>query len=102
VLVALGFFTWVLGRVSVATPATSPSPLGPVGTPNVFGSVGDFGTALFTTYLLPFEITALILMVAVIGVVLLAGDQTPYIATKKRAEDVRREMREAILREGGP
>jgi NADH-quinone oxidoreductase subunit J len=104
VLITLGFLTWLLGRVTVATPASSPSgsPIGPVGNADVFGSVGDFGTALFTTYLLPFEVTALILMVAVIGVVLLAGDQTPYTATKKQAEDVRREMREAILREGGP
>ena len=47
---------------------------GPVGTPDVFGSVADFGTALFTAQLLPFEVTAFILMVAVIGVVLLAGD----------------------------
>lgn len=102
VLIALGFLTWVLGRASVG-PAAPPSgsPVGPAGAADVFGSVGDFGTALFTTYLLPFEMTALILMVAVIGVVLLAGDQTPYVASKKRAEDVRREMREAILREGG-
>ncbi|HEX8807126.1 MAG TPA: NADH-quinone oxidoreductase subunit J, partial [Candidatus Aquilonibacter sp.] len=103
VVIALGFLTWVLGRASVATPAASPSgsTIGPAGAANVFGSVNDFGTALFTTYLLPFEMTSLILMVAVIGVVLLAGDQTPYIGTKKQAEDVRREMREAILREGG-
>jgi NADH-quinone oxidoreductase subunit J len=103
VLIALGFLTWLLGRVTVATPASSPSgsPIGPAGNADVFGSVGDFGTALFTTYLLPFEVTALILMVAVIGVVLLAGDQTPYVATKRQAEEVQREMREAILREGG-
>jgi NADH-quinone oxidoreductase subunit J len=103
VVIALGFLTWVLGRVSVAAPAASPSgsTIGPAGTANVFGSVNDFGTALFTTYLLPFEMTSLILMVAVIGVVLLAGDQTPYVGTKKQAEDVQREMREAILREGG-
>ncbi len=103
VLIALGFLTWVLGRTAVLTPPVSPggSPIGPAGNADVFGSVGDFGTALFTTYLLPFEMTALILMVAVIGVVLLAGDQTPYVATKKRAEEVRREMREAIVREGG-
>lgn len=103
VVIALGFLTWLLGRVTVATPAASPSgsPIGPAGNADVFGSVGDFGTALFTTYLLPFEVTALILMVAVIGVVLLAGDQTPYVSTKKQAEEVRREMREAILREGG-
>jgi NADH-quinone oxidoreductase subunit J len=103
VVIALGFLTWLLARVTVATPAASASgsPIGPAGNADVFGSVGDFGTALFTTYLLPFEVTALILMVAVIGVVLLAGDQTPYVSTKKQAEDVRREMREAILREGG-
>ncbi|MBV8490490.1 MAG: NADH-quinone oxidoreductase subunit J, partial [Candidatus Eremiobacteraeota bacterium] len=67
---------------------------------DVFGSVGDFGKALFTVHLLPFEITALILMVAVIGVVLLAGDQTPYVATRKRAAQTERSMREAILRGG--
>jgi NADH-quinone oxidoreductase subunit J len=98
----LGFLTWALARANVVTPVSSPSgsPLGPPGTADVFGSVGDFGTALFTANLLPFEITALILMVAVIGVVLLAGDQTPYVPTQRRADDVRREMREAILREG--
>jgi len=73
---------------------------GTVGTANVFGSVADFGKALFTTHLLPFEITAFILMVAVIGVVLLAGDETPYVATRKRARTVERDMREAILRGG--
>ncbi len=102
-LIALGFLAWSLAHTAVATPGVTANgaPLGPVGTPDVFGSVGDFGTALFTTYLLPFEITALILMVAVIGVVLLAGDQAPYVATKKREAQVKRDMREAILREGG-
>lgn len=100
-LIGLGFLTWALARVTIATPGSPPgSPVGPAGTADVFGSVGDFGTALFTSHLLPFEITALILMVAVIGVVLLAGDQTPYVPTKKQERDVRREMREAIVRGG--
>jgi NADH-quinone oxidoreductase subunit J len=101
-LLALGFLTWSLAKSNIATPSVSSngSLLGPVGTADVFGSVGDFGTALFTTYLLPFEMTALILMVAVIGVVLLAGDTAPYAPTKRRAEENRREMREAILRGG--
>ncbi|MHB8433705.1 MAG: NADH-quinone oxidoreductase subunit J family protein [Candidatus Tyrphobacter sp.] len=73
---------------------------GPAGAPGVFGSVADFGKALFTTYLLPFEITALILMVAVVGVIVLAGDETPYVATRRRAEQTRKEVREAIAREG--
>jgi NADH-quinone oxidoreductase subunit J len=73
---------------------------GPVGAANVFGSVGDFGKALFTTDLLPFEITAFILMVAVIGVILLAGESAPYVQSRRRARIVEREMREAILRAG--
>lgn len=102
VLVAIGFLTYAVNRATppVAATTSSISTLGPVGQAGVFGSVADFGTALFTTYLLPFEITALVLMVAVIGVILLAGDQTPYVASKKQAADVRREMREAIVRGG--
>lgn len=93
----------------VPAPATTPAPgtaaLAPAGTADAFGSVADFGKALFTVQLLPFEITALILMVAVVGVVLLAGDAAPYQATtestKRRAAQVRREAREAIVRGGG-
>ncbi len=81
-------------------PSHSLASAGPAGTANVFGSVSDFGKALFTVYLLPFEITALVLMVAVIGVIMLAGDEAPYVATRARAEEVRKEMREAIAREG--
>jgi NADH-quinone oxidoreductase subunit J len=101
-LIGLGFFSYAVNRTAsvVAVNSTPSSPVGTVGTANVFGSVGDFGKALFTTYLLPFEITALVLMVAVIGVILLAGDQAPYVPSKKQAADVRREMREAILRGG--
>ena len=101
VLCAFGFFAYaVLGVTSVQAPNAG-SNLGPVGTANVFGSVADFGAALFTKQLLPFEITALILMVAVIGVVLLAGDQAPYVPTRRRAAQVERSMREAILKGGG-
>jgi len=101
VLVAFGFLYYALKDSSVTLSASKGgSQLGPVGTANVFGSVADFGKALFTVYLLPFEVTALILMVAVIGVVLLAGDQTPYVPTQKHAREVEREMREAILKGG--
>ena len=101
-LVGLGGLVVALARAAIVTPAKSGSgsPLGPVGEAGVFGSVADFGRALFTTNLLPFEITALILMVAVIGVILLAGDQSASAPSRKQAADVRREMREAILRGG--
>jgi NADH-quinone oxidoreductase subunit J len=59
---------------------------GATGDANVFGSVADFGTALFTTNLLPFEVTAFVLMVAIIGVVLLAGDEAPGRRVPKRTQ----------------
>ena len=40
--------------------------------PENFGSVEALGGQLFTTYLLPFEITGLLLLVAVVGAVVLA------------------------------
>lgn len=102
VLVSLGFLVFALARTTIGSnPSGSTSTLGPVGTADVFGSVADFGKALFTVQLLPFEITALILMVAVIGVVLLSGDlpgEGP--PSKRHAREVEREMREAILRGG--
>jgi NADH-quinone oxidoreductase subunit J len=71
--------------VTVAHSAFSPVTIaGATGEANVFGSVGDFGTALFTHNLLPFEVTAFVLMVAIIGVVLLAGDDAPGRRTPKR------------------
>ncbi|MGH7659751.1 MAG: NADH-quinone oxidoreductase subunit J family protein [Vulcanimicrobiaceae bacterium] len=57
--------------------ASTSAKFGPAGEAGVFGSVADFGRALFTTYLLPFEATAFVLMIAVIGVVSLAGDIDP-------------------------
>ena len=101
VAIMLLFIAYAIGRVPAVTAPSTQLPLGAaVGTANAFGSVSDFGRALFTTNLLPFEITAFILMVAVIGVVLLAGDAAPYVPTRRRARAVEREMREAVLRAG--
>jgi NADH-quinone oxidoreductase subunit J len=83
-----------------SAPLVPPRPSGAVGVANVFGSVGDFGRTLFTVQLLPFEVVALILMVAVIGVITLGGEQmreAPSIRPDAKAD---RAMREAILREG--
>lgn len=101
-LIGLAFTVFAVGRTTIATPAVSASgsPLGVVGQANVFGSVADFGRVLFTTHLLPFEITAFVLMVAVIGVIVLTGDRLASAPTKARAEAVRKNMREAILRGG--
>lgn len=41
--------------------------------PPDFGTVGHFGAQLLTTHLLAFELTALVLLVAIIGVVVMAA-----------------------------
>lgn len=98
-LACLGFLVYGVAHAQIAAHPAAAN-LGVTGEAGVFGSVADFGRALFTVQLLPFEVTALILMVAVIGVVLLAGESAPYVATRKHAAEVRREMREAIIRGG--
>ncbi|MBV8280636.1 MAG: NADH-quinone oxidoreductase subunit J [Candidatus Eremiobacteraeota bacterium] len=102
---------WVPGGILVAAafafvayaithaPRAIPPAAGAVGTAGVFGSIADFGKALFTVQLLPFEVTALILMVAVIGVITLGGEQMRE-APPSNERKVERAMREAILREG--
>lgn len=86
--------------VTIAKSAFTPVPIaGATGDADVFGSVANFGTALFTKNLLPFEITAFVLMVAIIGVVLLAGDETPTARPpKRRANDPISPPREPIAR----
>ena len=76
-------------------PLTPQAVTGATGDANVFGSVADFGAALFTRQLLPFEVTAFILMVAIVGVVLLAGDEGPTASRRRR-------NREPIVREREP
>jgi len=84
-LIALALVVFGIAQRPVTiVPAAGTALPGPVGTANTFGSVADFGNALFTVYLLPFEITALILMVAVIAVILLAGDTGPSIQQRLR------------------
>jgi NADH-quinone oxidoreductase subunit J len=78
-----------LGPAAGTVTATSEQ----TGAANAFGSVADFGTSLFSINLLPFEVTSFILMVAVIGVVLLAGDDTPPRKTGRKEHD-----RESIVK----
>lgn len=86
--------------VTVAKAVLVPVPIaGATGDADVFGSVANFGTALFTKNLLPFEITAFVLMVAIIGVVLLAGDETTTARPpKQRLRDPISPPREPIAR----
>jgi len=94
-LIALAGMLFVIVQAITPAPIASneSSVLGHPGAANVFGSVADFGRSLFTTYLLPFEATAFVLMIAVIGVIALAGDVDPPRPTPKQ-----RREREAILK----
>ena len=50
-----------------------PFPRTPVGTPPAaFGTIEDVGSKLFTVYMLPFELTSVLLLIAIIGAVSLA------------------------------
>ncbi len=95
-LAAFGFLIYALSNVKLAVPAAT----GAVGSADVFGSVADFGKALFTVQLLPFEVTALVLMVAVIGVITLGGEQMSDAEAPSSQVRADRAVREAILREG--
>ncbi len=103
-LVAFGFL--IFGIVHASLPAlpahAATSFVGRVGDAGVFGSVADFGIALFTVHLLPFEITAFILMVSVVGVVLLAGDAAPQSTLGRHHPQERARERESIVKAGGP
>ena len=56
---------WFGVRVAWAQSAASPSP--------DLGTVPAFGAALLTTHVFAFEVTALVLLIAIVGVVMMAG-----------------------------
>jgi NADH-quinone oxidoreductase subunit J len=95
-LTSLGFLVYAIGHAIPKVPQSTPA----AGYAEVFGSVTDFGNALFTVNLLPFEVTALVLMVAVIGVITLGGEQMADAEAPRSQATADRSMREAILREG--
>lgn len=49
--------------------------MAPLSSPNTFGTVKAVGRALFTEYLLPFEATSLLLLVAIVGAVVVAKER---------------------------
>ena len=97
---AFGAIGAVVVMVAALQTAFAPETIyGATGQADVFGSVSDFGNALFRHNLLPFEVTAFVLMVAIIGVVLLAGDDVPPPRRPKRnREPIARTGREPIVR----
>jgi NADH-quinone oxidoreductase subunit J len=73
-------WTWLiagligLGLIVVVVP---PFPRTPPGAPTpAFGTIEAVGNQLFTVYMLPFELTSVLLLIAIIGAVILAKRRT--------------------------
>jgi len=60
------------GRDSLVLPAVVPPAAAAAG-----GNSEQVGTALYTSYLLPFEIASILLLVAIVGAVVLSKKRTP-------------------------
>jgi NADH-quinone oxidoreductase subunit J len=67
-LVVAGALAWKLASVVMAMPLAAAKP--------VVGTTEAMGRLLFTQYLLPFEVTSVLLLIAMVGVVLLSRKET--------------------------
>jgi NADH-quinone oxidoreductase subunit J len=70
ILVAEIVYGLYQGKDSFVLPQVPPAPTGPAGNSEMVG------TALYTAYLLPFEIASILLLVAIIGAVVLSKKKT--------------------------
>ena len=67
--------TWIIAGLIglVLVVAVLPFPRTPAGAPEpAFGTIEEVGYKLFTVYMLPFELTSVLLLIAIIGAVILA------------------------------
>ena len=72
VLLAEGVYVLAMRGVGAAAPATAPG----------FGGPLSIGTTLFDTYLLPFEITSVLLLVGMVGAIVLTRDDRKRTRSK--------------------
>jgi NADH-quinone oxidoreductase subunit J len=77
---------WAAGQGAPAADLTHPVAVTAAGEALEYGTVRHVGTALFTDWLVPFELVSLLLLVAIIGAVVLAkkrlGDESAPAATE--------------------
>ncbi|NOZ71888.1 MAG: NADH-quinone oxidoreductase subunit J [Chloroflexi bacterium] len=73
VLFAVAFLAMIAGVILQAIPLSTT----PAGTPDA-GSVQAVGMALYTDYIVPFELASLLLLVGMLGGVVLARRYTPF------------------------
>ncbi len=78
---------WSIGPVSVQDPATGTTSHGYAGQLSGPGeNIQKLGQAIYTRYLLPFEMTAALLVIAVIAAVVLSRRQLPAASEMSQAE----------------
>jgi len=65
----------LLAVLSTAIARMSDTSIAPLSDPERFGTVKAVGTMLFTEYILPFEVTSLLLLVAIVGAVVVAKER---------------------------
>lgn len=70
--VAIGLTTILVGELSLALLLRPGGEAGLVPTPEGFGTTLTVGRLLFTEFLFPFEVTSVILLVAIVGAMVLA------------------------------
>jgi NADH-quinone oxidoreductase subunit J len=71
----------LIAEVSFVLVSVQESPVNPTLAPTNIGLTSSIGSALFTKYLLPFEITSILLLMAIVGAMTLArrgGMLSPY------------------------
>ena len=71
-----GMVTWIIAGLiglGLVVAVARKFPRTPAGTPEpAFGTIEEVGNKLFTVYMLPFELTSVLLLIAIIGAVILA------------------------------
>jgi NADH-quinone oxidoreductase subunit J len=78
---------WSIGPVSVQDPATGTTSHGFAGQLSGPGeNIQKLGQAIYTRYLLPFEMTAALLVIAVVAAVVLSRRQVPVASEMSREE----------------
>ncbi len=85
---ALPLFVALLGEVYyvIRTVSDLPPPLAPTGSAppeTILGTVESIGTAMFTTYLLPFEATSVLILMAIVGAMHLARREKAMPSSEK-------------------
>lgn len=70
-VLAVLFVTAILVQ-NIIIGSSSPQSLASISVPEDYGSVETVGTSIFTDYILPFELTSVLILIAIIGVIVIS------------------------------